>query len=483
MRINRTAQPSVFQPDEIVHPRGSQLERASEWLDEHPELLDMVGACVAGSPSCGRRGLTCETILRCAVLIHLTGYSYRDLEFKLIDSASTRRFARIDPFNPPKKSALQSAISAIDADTWQAINGVLVQDAKQRGIESGTQVRIDSTATDADILEPSDSRLLFDGVRVLTELLRQARERLARVSFRDHCRAAKRRHREIGSQRDGKRRAATYRRLLRLVGRTIGYAQDALAEVGCVTEPWAESWCAETRSCLDLIERVVQQTERRVFDGETVPAGEKVVSLFEPHADIIVKGGRRTHYGHKINLSTGRSALVIDVVVEDGNPADSTRCLPMLKRHVETYGEPPQRVAFDGGYASRENLAEAKKLGVEHVMFHKKRGDGADRDDAVGVDLRGTEALSGGRGSGHLVSEALLWVGPLPVVRPRRLPRVRALGSFRTQPDKAGSLTADLTTASGGSDIIGCLSHGTICRTGAYLSPNKAHISGHSDHQ
>ena len=80
---------------------------------------------------------------------------------------------------------------------------VLVQDAKQRGIESGTQVRIDSTATDADILEPSDSRLLFDGVRVLTELLRQARERLARVSFRDHCRAAKRRHREIGSQRDG----------------------------------------------------------------------------------------------------------------------------------------------------------------------------------------------------------------------------------------------------------------------------------------
>ena len=349
MRVNRTAQPSVFQPDEVVHPRGTQLERASAWLDGHPELLDMVGACVAGSPCCGRHGLTCETILRCAVLIHLMGYSYRELEFKLIDSASTKRFARVDPFNPPKKSALQSAISAIDVATWQAINGVLVQDAKQQGIESGTQVRIDSTATDADILEPQDSRLLFDGVRVLTELLRQARQRLARVSFRDHCRAAKRRHREIGSQRDARRRAATYRRLLRVVRRTSGYAQDALLAVERgVSDPWAESWCTETRSYLDLIERVVRQTERRVFDGETVPAGEKVVSLFEPHVDIIVKGGRRTHYGHKINLSTGRSALVIDVVVEDGNPADSERCLAMLKRHVETYGEPPQRVAFDG---------------------------------------------------------------------------------------------------------------------------------------
>ena len=65
---------------------------------------------------------------------------------------------------------------------------------------------------------------------------------------------------------------------------------------------------------------------------------------------------------------------MLDVVVESGNPADSERCLPMLRRHVETYGEPPQRVAFDGGYASRANLVDAKKLGVEHVMFHKKRG-------------------------------------------------------------------------------------------------------------
>ena len=84
------------------------------------------------------------------------------------------------------------------------------------------------------------------------------------------------------------------------------------------------------------------------------------------------KGGRATHYGHKINLTTGRSSLVLDVVVETGNPADSERCLPMLERHVETYGEPPQRVAFDGGYASQANLANAKELGVEHVVFHKK---------------------------------------------------------------------------------------------------------------
>ena len=89
---------------------------------------------------------------------------------------------------------------------------------------------------------------------------------------------------------------------------------------------------AQVTGYLELLDRVMDQTERRVFGGETVPAGEKVVSLFEPHTDIIVKGGRTTRYGHKINLASGRSGLVLDAVVEDGNPADSARCLPMLRR-------------------------------------------------------------------------------------------------------------------------------------------------------
>ena len=138
--------------------------------------------------------------------------------------------------------------------------------------------------------------------------------------------------------------------------------------------PWARAWAESAAEYGDLLARVVDQTTRRVFEGETVPAAEKVVSLFEPHTDIIRKGGRKTHYGHKVNFATGRSGLVLDAVVEDGNPADSARCLPMLRRHVEHYGAAPSRAAFDGGYASRGNLKEAKDLGVAHVVFNKKRG-------------------------------------------------------------------------------------------------------------
>jgi IS5 family transposase len=79
---------------------------------------------------------------------------------------------------------------------------------------------------------------------------------------------------------------------------------------------------------------MIDQAERRVIRGEAVPAGEKIVSLFEPPADIIVKGGRDTQYGHKLNLVAGRSGLIPDRVIKAGNPSDSERFLPMLERHI-----------------------------------------------------------------------------------------------------------------------------------------------------
>ena len=133
-------------------------------------------------------------------------------------------------------------------------------------------------------------------------------------------------------------------------------------------------WQAEFRHYRPLIERIIGQTERRILRGEAVAANEKIVSLFEPHADIIVKGRREVQYGHKLNLTTGRSGLILDLVIEAGNPADSERFLPMLKRHIAFYGEAPRQAAADGGYASRDNLAQAKALGVHDMAFHKKAG-------------------------------------------------------------------------------------------------------------
>jgi len=134
-----------------------------------------------------------------------------------------------------------------------------------------------------------------------------------------------------------------------------------------------EHWRAQVDHYLPLIARILDQSERRVLHGQAVPAREKLVSLFEPHADIIVKGGRDVQYGHKLNLVTGKSGLILDLVIKTGNPADAERFLPMLDRHIAHCGTPPRQMAADGSYASRDNLDQAKARGVSDVAFHKKR--------------------------------------------------------------------------------------------------------------
>ena len=63
----------------------------------------------------------------------------------------------------------------------------------------------------------------------------------------------------------------------------------------------SESWVAELTHWIEMTTNVISQTQRRVFHGEKVPASEKVVSIFEAHTDIVVKGSRDTQYGHKLN--------------------------------------------------------------------------------------------------------------------------------------------------------------------------------------
>jgi len=111
---------------------------------------------------------------------------------------------------------------------------------------------------------------------------------------------------------------------------------------------------------LGILRKVVDQAVRRVIRGEKVPASEKIVSFFEDHTDIIVKGRRDLQYGHKVFLTGGASNLILDCLIERGNPADSDRYGELLERHRKQFGRAPRQVSADGGFASRKNLGVAR---------------------------------------------------------------------------------------------------------------------------
>lgn len=377
MRQERIIQASLFDVF-AQHEIGRELKAMSQWLDEHRALLSLVAGDLRrhGIQETGRHGLPAEAVLRSALLKQQRQLSYEELAFHLEDSASFRAFARLPLSWSPKKSVLHKTISAISAASWEAINRTVVSSARQEKLERGTTVRIDSTVTQALMHAPSDSSLLWDGVRVMTRLLEQASTipGAPAIIWRNHRRLAKKRALAIQYGRGKARKAKLYRDLIAATRATMSALQHAAQGLTACASIAAELWRGQLRHYLPLIERVIAQAERRVFAGEAVPAGEKLVSLFEPHADIIVKGGRDVHYGHKLNLTTGRSGLILDVVIETGNPADSERFLPMLDRHIALYGSPPRQATADGGYATRDNLDQAKARGVSDVAFHKKRG-------------------------------------------------------------------------------------------------------------
>ncbi|MGO4833731.1 ISNCY family transposase [Rhizobiaceae sp. 2RAB30] len=361
-----------------THEIGRELNAMSQWLDEHCDLLGLVARDLVrvGVKATGRQGLPAEAVLRCALLKQYRQLSYQELAFHLEDSASFRAFARLPLSCSPRKSVLQKTISAIRPETWEQINRALLRCARQAKLEDGAVVRLDSTVTSALMHEPSDSSLLWDAVRVMVRLLKRADTLIgdAGPGWRDHCRAAKKRARKIQFTRGRPNRVQLYRELIAITRTSLTYLKQAAGRLTVASTPAIALWQLQVHHYQPLVKRIITQSERRVLAGEQVPASEKLVSLFEEHADIIVKGSRDTEYGHKLNLTSGRSGMILDLVIEAGNPADSDRLLPMLERHIDLYGQAPRQAAADGGFASRDNLALAKAWGVCDMAFHKKAG-------------------------------------------------------------------------------------------------------------
>ena len=204
MRQERTVQATIFEVF-ARHEIGCELKAISQWLDRQRPLVGLVAGDLRRHRlrETGRRGLPAEAVLRCALLKQQRQLSYEELAFHLEDSASFRAFARLPLAWSPKKSVLHQTISAIRPETWEAVNHALVVSAKQQKLESGATVRIDSTVSAALMHEPSDSTLLWDAVRIMTRLLRQAAAlpRAPAIQWRDRRRA--------NGQRSGRERSST----------------------------------------------------------------------------------------------------------------------------------------------------------------------------------------------------------------------------------------------------------------------------------
>ncbi len=270
---------------------------------------DLVGLRSADT---GRNGMTAEQVFRCAILKQYRNLTYEELAFHLEDSRGFRAFAkmrrteaeRLDPAGECEGNE-RGRLGAGQSD----YRGT----CKKQGIEKGRTVRLDSTAVETDIHYPTDSRLLLDGVRIITRLLMAGKAMSPTPAYRvaDHRRVVKKRVVKILNTKKETVRKPCYRDLLEIALRVKGYAMEAIGilenfdSTDFMTTIRARALAEELKQVVETFDKVMDQTRRRVMEGEKVPAGEKVVSFFETHTDIIEKGNRETTYGHKLFVVGG----------------------------------------------------------------------------------------------------------------------------------------------------------------------------------
>ena len=172
MRQKRNRQRTIF---EVLgkNPGPKEFEQMALVLDANPEILDLAFADLTSGrrSDTGREGMTAEQVLRCAIVKQSRELTYNDLEFLLADSYSLRSFTKLRQDQFPSTSTLQSNIKSLREATWMAIHQFIISYADEEKLEKGRKLRLDSTVVETDIHAPSDSTLLWDGVRVITRWL------------------------------------------------------------------------------------------------------------------------------------------------------------------------------------------------------------------------------------------------------------------------------------------------------------------------
>jgi IS5 family transposase len=319
-----------------------------------------------------------------AVVRRLMSWSYRVLAEQVNASVGWRWVCQVYQQPLPNFRTIRDREALLKPKTLQLIQAKVVQLGQAAGVTTGTRLRVDSSVTESDIHYPTDSSLLNDAARVLSRLVRQAREVLHpqtrddKAWFRDRHRQARCLARQIGQlARKGRKDTEKaspklYRQLLQVVAALVAqvaYIQPRLARLSSLAARGLQEMFS---TYLPLVQRVIVQTEQRVLQGQSVAASDKVVSLFEPHTAIICRGKAKpkdTEFGHKIWYAEVDGGLISEYRILTGNPPDAQQLLTSLKAHRQLFGKAPHELSGDRGIYSPDNEREARALGVRRVSL------------------------------------------------------------------------------------------------------------------
>ena len=382
----------------ITNQYYAKYQAISRVLDENPQILDYVHRdlekALREKPRGGKHGRPCtytsDTVLRILICQVIEGEQLRGIVVRIDDSHFLRRFVRIDDGEMMDFTTLCRLRNAIDLETWQRINRALTRSALEAGAIEGDALRLDTTAVETNIHWPTDASLLWDIYRVVARWMRAAREVDAEAvgDGRLQESVVKRLSgwiaRKAGKKKEGSEAVKTrYAALIGHIEHLLDWAEEVAEQLsagitGGLYTPqgtWeAENLLEQWRFYEGIGARVISQARRRVLQGETVPAEEKIYSIFEPHTELLKRGKAQkpVEFGHMVLFQQVGCKYITDDRVFDKRPAEPELIGPSVVTHRKQFGAYPKLLAADKGFYSSMADVQLLEESIEIVAIAKK---------------------------------------------------------------------------------------------------------------
>jgi IS5 family transposase len=345
-------------------------------LEKHPEVIKFVEADVtAGLKNNGfGRGDTpsVERIVRMAIFKELKNLDYRELEFAQKDSRLCEFFCKTNKDDPFSYQMWHKYISRIKRETLEKMLITINQTAIESGIEDVSRFRRDSTAIETNIHYPTNNGLVWDCVKEAHRPLEQLRAEVSGLEVKDYRKAAKKNAFQINVTKNAEKRVQMFQKQLKQFSLSMEQVTKVIKKKSDYrVNPKAVAVIKALEHLYEQMKKVKDMTGRWEVKGEKVPVKEKLFSIYEEHTDIIVKGQREAVFGHKVNLGTGKSDMILTCEVEKGNPSDTELYQAAIDQVKQDYNMTPKAVVTDGGYASLANMKWAMGQGIVNIVFNK----------------------------------------------------------------------------------------------------------------
>jgi IS5 family transposase len=377
---------------EVVREYEEKYRSISRTLDATPEILALVDGDLKALSRPNPRGreatYTSEIILRAMLVHQIEGGSLRATQILLTHNVFLQDFVRLGNRPALSYSFLDRCLKAVQPETWEQVNEALTQAAAAQDRIDPTELRVDTTVVETNIHYPTDSSLLWDSFRVLYRLIEHAREQMpGLVENRFHFNKVKKLHLFItryAASRDRKRQRKVQKskiRLIEQVERISAVATEFADTLRGVPDVALLAIALEIEAYLPAIDVVVNVAKRVWIGGETVPAAERIFSLFEPHTELIKRGRRHkpVEFGHAIWLGQSREKFITQYGVMERKIPDSQLPEPILAKHESTFGVMPETLAADKGFRGNAEAMKALREKVKVVAIPERLKDFADQ--------------------------------------------------------------------------------------------------------